>query len=383
MRYCTRCVQPDTRPGVYFNEEGVCGACLWQEEIKHIDWQVREKELKVIAQGAKKISKVAYDCAIGVSGGKDSTFQALYARDKLGLRALLVNSEPENISDVGRHNIENLKNLGFDVFAIRPNPQVMKKLVRRDFFTYLNPAKITEYSLWSSAYIVAAAFKIPLIIQGENCGLTLGTRNTGLGTNEDAFNIQKCDTLASGIKEYLAEVADSRDLFLFHYNAQEMRAAGIKAIWLQYYVKEWSSPGNAEFSRDHGLMWRPEETFKPEEIGTHVRWAQLDSDLVQVNQLLKYVKFGFGQCTDHASYEVREGRISRQEAIELVRKYDGKCATKYIQAFCDYIGISLDEFWQTAEKFRNKEIFKKNERGEWVLKDPIWERATTKCVAAK
>lgn len=378
MRYCTKCVQPDTRPGVYFNEEGVCGACLWQEEMKHIDWEARERELKEIAEWAKRTTKTAYDCAIGVSGGKDSTFQALYARERLGLRALLVNSEPENITEIGRHNIENLKNLGFDVFAIRPNPRLMKKLVRRDFFTYLNPVKITEYSLWSSVYIIANVFDIPLIIQGENTGLTLGVRNTGLGVNNNAFNAQKCDTLASGYEEYIGGGVEEKDLFLFHYDAVAMQAAGIKAIWLGYYIKEWSQPGNAEFSRKHGLAWRPEESFKPEEIGTYVRWSQLDSDIVQVNQLLKYVKFGFGQCTDHACFYIREGRICREEGIELVRKYDGKCATKYIQAFCDYIGISLDEFWQTVEKFRNKEIFKKNQHGEWVLKNPIWEYATPK-----
>lgn len=373
MRYCTKCIQPDTRPGVYFNEDGVCGACLWQEEMKYVDWKRRERELKEIAKWAKKTTKAAYDCAIGVSGGKDSTFQALCARDKLGLRALLVNSEPENITEIGRHNIENLKNLGFDVFVIRPNPRIMRKLMRRDFFTYLNPVKITEYSLWSSTYIVANAFNIPLIIQGENTGLTLGVRNTGLGMDDNAFNAQKCDTLSSGYQEYIGGGVEEKDLFLFHYETAAMQAAGMKAIWLGYYIKEWSQPGNAEFSRKQGLMWRPEESFRPEEIGTYVRWSQLDSDIVQVNQLLKYVKFGFGQCTDHACFDIREGRISREEGIELVRKYDGKCATKYVQIFCDYIGISLDEFWQTVEKFRNKEIFKKNKRGEWVLKDPIWE----------
>lgn len=101
--------------------------CLWEEEKKVIDWAKREKELQDVVDWAKKTTKSAYDCVIGVSGGKDSTKQALTARDRLGLRCLLVNSEPEGITEIGKHNIENLKNLGFDVLSLRPNPKVMKK----------------------------------------------------------------------------------------------------------------------------------------------------------------------------------------------------------------------------------------------------------------
>ncbi len=153
---------------------------------KKIDWVNRQQELRKVAEWAKTTSKNNYDCAIGVSGGKDSTFQALYVRDVLRLRALLVNSEPEGITDIGWHNIENLKQLGFDVISIRPNPQVMKRLIRRDFYKHLNPVKITEYSLWDSTYIMTQKFHIPLIIQGENPGLTLGVSKSGVGTDGDA-----------------------------------------------------------------------------------------------------------------------------------------------------------------------------------------------------
>lgn len=115
MRYCKRCVQTDTMPGIHFDENGICGACLYEDEKKKIDWAARWKELEDIAERAKKNTASVYDCAIGVSGGKDSTLQAIYARDKLGLRPLLVNSEPESITEIGRRNIENLKKLGFDV----------------------------------------------------------------------------------------------------------------------------------------------------------------------------------------------------------------------------------------------------------------------------
>ena len=364
MRICNRCIQPDTRPGIYFDDQGVCGACLWEEKKKEIDWESREKELRDIAERAKKTTKSNYDCVIGVSGGKDSTKQALTARDLLGLRCLLVNSEPEGITEIGRYNIENLKQLGFDVISLRPNPKVMRLLVKRDFYKYLNPVKITEFSLFASTYIIADKFDIPLIIQGDNPGLTLGASLTGVGTDSNAMKADELHTLSSGWKEYVeVEGVEEKDLFLFHYNRKKLEEKGCKAIWLNYFLKEWSNHKNAVFSKEHGLRWRP-ENFDREAIGTYLPYFQLDGDLTQVNQLLKYVKFGFGQCMDHVCYDLREHRITRDEAITLVKKYDGKCSEVYIKKFCDYIGISQKEFWLVAEKFRGS-MWKRDKEGNW------------------
>ena len=358
MRVCNRCIQPDTRPGIYFNNQGICGACLWEEEKKEINWETREKELKEIAEWAKNTAKSNYDCVIGVSGGKDSTKQALTARDRLGLRCLLVNCEPEGITEIGSHNIENLKKLGFDVINLRPNPKVMKILIKRDFYKSLNPVKITEFPLYASAYIIAEKFDIPLIIQGENPGLTLGTSLTGVGTDSNAMKADELQTLSSGWKEYVEiEGVEEKDLYLFHYDRKKLEEKGCKAIWLNYFLKEWSNYKNAIFSKEHGLEWRPED-FDRESVGTYLPYFQLDGDLTQVNQLLKCIKFGFGQCMDHACYDLREGRITREEAIKLVKKYDGKCSEVYIEKFCNYIDISQNEFWSVTEKFRG----------------PMWER---------
>jgi len=364
MKVCSRCIQPDTRPGIYFDDQGVCGACLWEEEKKEINWEAREKELEEIAEWAKNTAKSNYDCAIGVSGGKDSTKQALTARDRLGLRCLLVNCEPEGVTEIGSHNIENLKKLGFDVINLRPNPKVMKILIKRDFYKYLNPVKITEFPLYASAYIIAEKFDIPLIIQGENPGLTLGTSLTGVGTDSNAMKADELQTLSSGWKEYVEiEGVEEKDLYLFHYDRKKLEEKGCKAIWLNYFLKEWSNYKNAIFSKEHGLEWRPED-FDRESVGTYLPYFQLDGDLTQVNQLLKYIKFGFGQCMDHACYDLREGRIAREEAIKLVKKYDGKCSEVYIEKFCNYIDISQNEFWSVTEKFRGP-MWERDKKGNW------------------
>lgn len=373
MKYCKKCLQPDTRPGIKFNEEGTCYACLYEEEKKNIDWIAREKELKEIAEWAKKTANGSYHCVIGVSGGKDSSFQAIYAKEKLGLNVLLVNSEPDKITEIGKHNIENLINQGFDIIKMRPNPKIIKKLVKESFYKHGNPIKPTEYPLWTSAYIIADKFDIPLVIQGENAALTLGVVNTGLGNDGNALNVNEGNTLAGGnASVWIDKDIKLEQLYMYQFpDKKRLIDKGIQAIYLQYYVKEWSQVYNADFSIARGLFGRTTEDLH--DIGRYRRYSALDSDMQIVNQMIKYYKFGFGFATDEACYDIREGRISRKDAIWLVNEYDGKCGQKYIEEFCKYIDITLEEFWKVVDKHVNKELFEKDENGKWIPKFKIGE----------
>jgi len=369
LKICTKCIQPDTRPGIYFDENNVCGACLWEIQKKSIDWEKRFQELQKIADEAKAISST-YDCVIGVSGGKDSTLQAITARDRLGLRCLLVNGEPENITDIGKKNIENLKQLGFDFITLKPNSKIMKKLIKRDFKKYLNPVKITEYSLWASSYIIADKFDIPLIIQGENPSLTLGVSQTDLKKDDNALDADLQNTLKSGWREYYEiDGVTEKDLFFCHYDKQNLIKKKIRGVWIQYYLKEWSMRNNADFAKKYGMQQR-DESFNPHDIGTYLPFHSLDSDLGPLNQMLKFIKFGFGFTMDHVCYDIRENILSRSEAIKLVKEYDGQCSENYVQKFCDYITISREEFWSTVEKFRGS-MWISNSGKKW--QNTVWD----------
>ncbi|TAN45253.1 MAG: N-acetyl sugar amidotransferase [Nitrospirae bacterium] len=370
MKYCKKCVQPDTRPRIYFNEDGVCGACLWKEEKKTIDWEARRQELQGIADWAKKEAKKrgTYDCVLGVSGGKDTTFTSLYARDRLGLNCLLVNAWPEQMTEIGRYNIENLCKLGFDIINIKTNPRVMRKIIRDDFFKRGNLNISTEYTIWSSAYRVAMEHKVPLIIQGENEALTLGA-SEGQTRDGEATQVYKNNTL-SGVNAFQryadCEGVSRKDLFLYNFpDPGLLDRIGIRAYYLEFYINEWDQVGNAEFSIKHGLKIREDDLS---ELGSVQKFCALDSDLWLVNQLIKYYKLGFGYATDEACYEIREGRITREEGFELVRKYDGKCGEKYIKKACDYIGITTDIFWREIEKWRGP-MWRRDSGGSWTLKN--------------
>jgi len=356
MKYCKRCVQPDTRPKIKFDKDGVCFACKFEEQKRSIDWKKREDELKKIADWAKKNSPGSHNCLIGVSGGKDSTFQALYAKERLGLNCLLVNLAPDGITKWGSHNIENLIQQGFDTMLYRPNPKIWKRLIKHSFYKYGNPVKPTEYPLWAVSYMTALNFKIPLIIQGENAGITLGVVE-GLGDDDNALNVNLGDTLGGGnASDWEVNDITLKELLWYQFpDKTELQKAKIKAIYLSYYAKEWSQCGNTEFSAKRGLTKR--EGHDPLLTGRINPYCSIDADMQIVNQMLKYYKFGFGFTTDEACYAIREGRMTREEGIKLVEKYDGRCGDKYIEDFCSYIDISVEEFWKVVGNFVNKKLF--------------------------
>ncbi len=360
MRYCKRCLQPDTRPGVVFDDEQICFACRYEESKKTIDWAQREAELKGFADEAKEQAKKrgnTYDCIIGVSGGKDSTFQAMYARDRLGLNPLLVNCMPDEITEIGARNINNLNHLGFDIITIRPNPIVARKLARKSFFERGNIVAASEYCLWASSYIMAVKMNIPFIIQGENAALTLGAAKNQEATG-NAFSVLQLNTLRGGKTDEFIDLSENiteKDLFLYKIPAvSEMEEMGIKAVFLQYYSKEWSQVANADFSIARGLTGRTDDLHN---LGRYRRYTALDSDAQIPNQMIKYLKFGFGYATDEVCYDIREGRLTREDAKWLVDEYDGLCGQKYIEDTCRYLDITEDEFWEVVDRYVNFDLF--------------------------
>lgn len=367
MQYCKKCVQPDTRPGIRFNTDGVCPACQYMDVIGSVDWHIRHVELDRIVNKSKERNYSDYDCIIGVSGGKDSTRQALYVRDTLKLKPLLVSCTypPQHQSERGARNLSNLISLGFDTITISPDPQTWKKLVRKGFLEYGNWAKSTETALYASLPKYSIAYHIPLIFLGENPAIQMGDLGVG-SLNWNANQMKKSNTIAEGADIYIGDGITAQHLIWYRYPPDdEMEWATIQIVYLGYFWKNFTKVDNADFSISFGLDVR---TDTPTERGALHPFEALDEDFVFVNQMMKYFKYGFGKVTDEVCELIRYGRMSRDEGLELVRKYDGKCSSEYILRFCAYIDISEKEFWKVAESYRNKNLFKQDANGEWRLK---------------
>lgn len=364
MKYCRKCLQPDTRPNTVFTEEGICPACHYFSELKHVDWQERYEILQELISEKIKRKKTGFDCIIGVSGGKDSTRQALFVRDKLGLNPLLacLSYPPEQVTQRGVDNISQLINLGFDCVIVAPAPQTWQRLMRHSFDRFTNWARSTELALFSSVPQLAIRYGIELIFWGENPGLQLGDLKTLGRTGYDGNNLRNMNTLSGGALDWITEIhGDHGDLIPYVYpSLEEFNKTKISIVYLGWFLGDWSLINNASYSCLEGLNIREDGV---ENTGDLYGVTALDEDWVTLNQMIKYYKFGFGRVTDYVNEEIRSGLMSRDQAIALVEKYDDACGDNYIKDFCNYIGIDDQYFWSKVYEATNKELFTVNKDG--------------------
>ena len=375
MKYCSKCLQPDTRPNTVFSEDGVCPACNYHESLPNVDWDERKEEIKEIIAFGKAHSNSGYDCIIGVSGGKDSTRQALFVKKQLGMKPLLVclSPPPQQLTLRGANNISNLIQMGFDCITVNPAPGVWRDLMKLSFYKYGNPFKSTELALFSSVPRYAIAYQIPLIWWGENSALQLGESSVMGRSGSDGNNLRKMNTLSGGDISWILEEGFSlKEILQYAYPSEsEIERAGIRIVFLGYFWKIWSLIDNGNFSALRGLDVRDD---KPWEMGEYVGVTALDEEWTPWNQMLKYLKYGFGRTTDYVNEDIRRGRLTREDAIKMVELYDGKCAEKYIKSFCDFIEISIDDFWQHVDSsIVNKNIFERVEPGVYEKKFIVGE----------
>jgi N-acetyl sugar amidotransferase len=371
MEYCKQCLDTNTNPGAIL-DDGVCLPCTYNSASDITDWSKRKQELHEICDWAKVNTNTPYDCIIPVSGGKDSTRQALYMRDEMGMNPLLVSCAypPEQQTERGAYNMANLIKLGFDAHIISPSPQTWKQLVKFCFYRYGNIFKSCELALFSSAPKLALAYSIPLLVYGENAALQWGGKVTS--RDGDAMKLKYSNTLQGGdISIYLKTGFDMEKLYWYRYpNDEVLEKCDMKSVYLGYYIPDFDDETNARIAIDNGLMVRVGQDADPEQTGSFTNYDALDDDFVIVNQMLKYFKFGFGKASQQLSGFIRTGKITRKDAIEMLKKSDGHCAPRFIKKFCDFIEISENEFWAHADSLRDSDIWFLNENG-WQMRKPI------------
>jgi len=364
MRYCQNCLNINTRPNIVFSESGVCPPCQYQLKPEDIDWNYRFQKLNEIIAFAKQNNQSGYDCIVGVSGGKDSTRQALHIKEHFGLKPLLVsmNYPPEQISQRGVDNLSNLIEKGFDCINISCGPLTWKKAMRYAFLNYGNWAKATEFALFASVPRVAVAYQIPLIWWGESAALLLGDMGV-LGSEPfDGNRLKYSNTLEGGnITWLISEGFKTREILQYIYPGdEEMERANLRIVFMDYFMKDFSQLANGNFSALRGLSVRqPNPNLDPDLFGT----SMLDEDFININMYIRYLKFGFGRTNDIVNLEIRAGRMTREEAIRLVKQFDGNYDPSILEKFCAYLEISIPTFWETIDQYFNPDLFEKVDVG--------------------
>lgn len=358
MKYCTQCLQPDTRPNTVFTAQGICPACDYWDRLRDVDWQERYEILEDLLKDYPRRPGQHWDCIIGVSGGKDSTRQALWVRDKLGLRPLLVTLSypPQQVTERGVDNVSTLIEHGFDLVMSAPAPGVWQKLMRSAFDQFTNWAKSTELALFSSVPQLAIRYNIPLILWGENPGLQLGDLKTLGKTGYDGNNLRNMNTLSGAALDWMLESGvNLNEIIPYQYpTLEEFDRHQLQIVYLGWFLGDWSLTNNGMYSAANGLKVREDSV---ENTGDLRGVTSLDEDWVTLNQMIKYYKFGFGRVTDYCNEEIRHGNMTREAGVALVEAYDESCSPEYIEQFCNYIGIDTQQFWEQVRSSVNRDLF--------------------------
>lgn len=367
LKYCKRCLYPDTKPQLEFNEDGICSACINYDRKSRIDWSKKRQELQEILEKYKNKDSNNYDCIIPVSGGKDSTFQTHFIKNECGLNPLVVNFHPLDQTELGRKNLENLKKLGVDCIEFSPNPTVYQKLARFGLVELGDFQWPEHIGIFTIPVQIAVRYKIPLIIWGENPQFEYG-KPTDINKEyvlDKEWNEKNGGYFLDKIKptDMTKYGFELNDLKPYLYPSDEgIRSVGVTGIFLGSYIK-WDIFKQLEIVKKLGFQ----EDSEIRE-GTYDSWENLDVKFTSFHDYFKFLKFGFGRATDHASIEIRHGRMTRKEGLELVKKHEGKIPVKYLDEFLRDAKISHEQFIQICEKFTNKELFKKDKNGN-LLRD--------------
>jgi N-acetyl sugar amidotransferase len=307
---------------------------------------------------------------IPVSGGKDSTWQVIKCLE-YGLRPLAVTWKTPARTELGRANLENLVRLGVDHIDYQVSPSVEKKFMLESLKKYGSTAIPMHMALFNIPLTIAARFEIPLVVWGENSAFEYGgTPEARQGFELDDNWLKKYGvTHGTTAEDWISGQLTREELTpYFGPKGSELKEKGVRAVFLGYYFN-WDPEETYRVAKANGFLNRPAGP----KTGLW-NYADIDDDFISIHHFLKWYKFGFTRLFDNLSVEIRNGRMSRDQAIETVKKMGDQTPHEDIKKACEFMGISVEEFYQIIEKFRNREIWHQV-NGRWQIKDfliPEW-----------
>tara|TARA_B110000483_G_C18185318_1_gene538649 strand:- start:1479 stop:2702 length:1224 start_codon:yes stop_codon:yes gene_type:complete len=387
--YCKKCVISNQRPSsvvefksnigdakplIAFNKDGVCSACEFHSEKEiNIDWENREKNLRILLDRFRK-KDGGYDIVIPGSGGKDSAFTAHILKYKYGMNPLTVTWAPHLYTDIGWKNFDNwIKVGGFDNLLFTPNARVHSVLSSIAFKNLLHPFQPFIIGQKIIGPLFAKKFNVKLIMYGENqaeYGNLIDENKTPKMDSQFFSVLSKEEMLFGGIpmKEIMKEYNFSLGDFEPYIppSAKDLDNSGIEMHYLGYYLK-WDPQEMFYYASENtGFSANTERTQ-----GSYSKYIGIDDKMDTFHWFTTLIKFGIGRATYDAAQEIRNDKITREEGIALIKKYDTEFPHLFFEDFLKYLQIDEDIFWKTIDTFRPSHLWKK-ENNEWKLKNPIW-----------
>jgi N-acetyl sugar amidotransferase len=365
LKYCSRCLYPESKPDLWFDERGVCSACVGFESRKEVDWARRREEFVAVTNRYRSNGGSNYDCIVPVSGGKDSTYQLVRLLQH-DLNPLCVTATTDSLSDVGRRNLENIGKLGVDHLEVNLNPVLRRRLNRLALSEIGDISWPEHIAIFTVPVRIATQMRVPLLVWGENSQNEYGGPATAQTNNSlDRRWLEEFGGLLGLRVSDLVGLdgIQRRNLIQYTYPTDEqLRSCGTTGIFLGYYFP-WDGYQNALIAQGWGF-----ETLPQVVEGSLANYENLDNYQTGIHDYFKYIKFGFGRATDIANNHIRRGRLTREDALPLVIRHDGKFPWTYlgrrIEEIVAEIDMTLDEFLAICDRFTNKRLFRTDNRGK-------------------
>lgn len=388
VKFCKKCVISNQRPSstvefknekgekkkvINFDDKGICSACAYHDEKEmEIDWIARDE--KLVALLAKfKSTDGSYDVIVPGSGGKDSAFTAHLLKYKYGMNPLTVTWAPHLYTDIGIKNFhEWMHTGGLDNILYTPNGKLHREMTKNAFHNLLHPFQPFIVGQRIIGPAMAKKFGVKLVMYGENQAEygNAVEENSNPIMNMDFFSSDDALNMKFGgvsMQDYIDEDVYTKGDFAPYIapNKQDLIDAGIEVHYLGYYVK-WDPQECYYYSVENtGFEANPVRTE-----GTYSKYSSIDDKIDPFHYFTTLIKFGIGRCTYDAAQEVRNDKITREEAAYLVKKYDDEFPHKYFKEFLKYIDSSEEEFWETVDKHRSPHIWTKT-NNEWKLRHTV------------
>lgn len=388
VKFCSRCVISNQRPSsvvefankkgaskptIIFNSDGLCSACQYADiKDKGIDWDQREKELIQLCDKYRSKSG-AYDCIVPGSGGKDSSFTAHVLKFKYGMNPLTVTWAPHLYTEVGWRNFHHWIDSGLDNVLFTPNGAVHRFLTQQAFLNLVHPF---QPFIIGQRYIgprFSTLYNIPLVFYGEN----QAEYGNNLAENEKPTmdlsffaketNLENLYLGGISAKDAIENHGISlRDLnpYLPVDNAA-IKATGTEVHYLGYYIK-WDPQEMYYYAAENcGYESNTERTQ-----GSYSKYSSIDDKIDPLHYYTTFIKFGIGRATYDAAQEIRNGKITREEGVALVKKFDHEFPDRFFKECLEYMSITEEQFWQVIDKARSPHLWQKL-GNNWVLRNQL------------
>ncbi len=371
MKYCNKCVYPEIAVNLNLDKEGICSSCRTAEKFHALSddfWNKKKKLFENILEERLKNNSSEYDCIIPVSGGKDSYFQAHIICKIYNLKALLVTYHGNNYLPEGDFNRDMMRHhFNADHIVWGPSIEVLKKLNRAGFELMGDMNWQNHCGIFTAPIQIATKFKIPLIFWGE-----IAWDISGMFNPEDYVEFSARVRHEHGLRgfewtdliKHKPEKIKEKDMIWSKYPSDmEIIKSEVRGLYIGNFFK-WDGNNNFKIVKEKYNWKESEKSFDR----TYRNFSNLDDRYENgIHDLLKFIKFGYGRASDHASKDIRDGHIKRDKGIEYVKKYDHIISSD-LDYWLNYVDRDQEYFWSIADTFRDPRV--------WDIEDNMWVKDT-------